>query len=151
MPANLGSVIRISPPFPFSRDGKLIYPVNLNRMETPNTTWSPLAVESQIAIHLPTAYLRKIALTAYFTSIPRPFHNLEPSEESFCCGAINPLGLDEPQKALDLLSLMDAAFIALLKEKLEPIAPCIFRPRYLEVRDHKNAVGDVNFYPPWMH
>ena len=113
--------------------------VNFSRMDISNTTWSPSAVEGQIAIYLPTAYLRRINLIAFFTSIPRPCSDIcqtttfEHSQGSFDGERIRFSEHTESYKALDLLSLMDTAFITLLKERLEPISPCIFRLGYLKV------------------
>ncbi|KAF8422111.1 hypothetical protein EV426DRAFT_699595 [Tirmania nivea] len=46
--------------------------LKLTRADINDAAWSPSAVESQIAAHLPNACLSKLNLTAFFSSISRP-------------------------------------------------------------------------------
>lgn len=130
--------------------------VNLIRTDLANTAWSPSAAESQIQLHLPTACLRRLTLLAFFSSI-NGSHNLVEDGSLYAdklgteevCGTTQEgigRGRESPLRskdfyisgtkghsALQFLSLVDTAFMSLLKDTLGRIAPCIFSPGYLEV------------------
>lgn len=113
--------------------------MKLTRTDIDNAAWSPSVVESQIAVHLPTAGLSRLSLTAFFGTISRPIEALESEGGLHLNWGHGREGIDASQprnnhSLLGLLSLLDSAFSSLLIQSLVPAAPCVFSPGYLEVR-----------------
>jgi len=98
-----------------------------------NAAWSSSAVESQIAVHLPTACLSRLSLTASFGSLSRPIVENHLEMPSMLEGEGSEPGRSN-HTVLNFLSLLDSAFSSLLVQSLAPTAPCIFSPGYLKVR-----------------